>query len=401
MLKAKKVSLGEMGWDAFQRLDLKQKSESFNIDRKPYHVLVAQQFDRQFLEDLGDLATFIRQIAKTKTGMDFLQKQLAHKTAMLYFSQPSTRTFLSFHSACQILGMHTVEVRNTSTSSEIKGETQEDSVRTFSSFSDVIIMRSAIGGLAEKMAWVLSNTDRPVPIINAGSGKDQHPTQALLDIYTLRRSFEKRGGIDHKKVVFVGDLARGRTVRSLAYLLTNYVGVKQYFIAPPQLQIGEDIQGILRKAGVDFELGSDLGKYVAEADAIYMTRIQDEWDKKKGESRKINIKKYYFTKEHLSRLPAHSVIMHPLPRRLEIDIAVDHDPRAVYWRQMRNGMWIRVALLAFIFGCGNSMLNNFTKVKHPAVPTRRGRDRASLLAPAELALPALPTRRGRRRRVKK
>jgi len=134
-------------------------------------------------------ATHIRQVAKSKQGMDFLGNLLSHKTAMLYFTQPSTRTFLSFHSACQILGMRTVEVRDTSTSSEMKGETQEDSIRTFSSFSDIIIMRSAVGGLAEKMAWMLSHTERPVPIVNAGSGKDQHPTQALLDIYTPPAQF--------------------------------------------------------------------------------------------------------------------------------------------------------------------------------------------------------------------
>lgn len=354
-MSAQRVSLGEHEWDAFQKLDLRQKAECFNLDRKPYHVLIAQQFDRKLLEELGNLATSVRHIAKAKAGMDFLRNQLSHKTAMLYFTQPSTRTFLSFYSACQILGMRTVEVRDTATSSEMKGETQEDSVRTFSSFSDVIIMRSAIGGLAEKMAWVLSNTERPVPIINAGSGKDQHPTQALLDIYTLYRSFEKRGGIDRKKVVFVGDLARGRTVRSLAYLLTNYEDVKQYFIAPPQLQIGKDIQDILSKAGVEYELDSDFEKYIPEADAIYMTRIQDEWDEKKGESAKFDITKYYFTAGHLRLLPAQAVIMHPLPRRQEIALEVDRDPRAVYWRQVRNGMWIRVALLAFIFDCGSGI----------------------------------------------
>lgn len=354
-MSAQKTALGELEWDAFQKLDLKQKAGCFNIEGRPYHVLIAQQFDRKLLEELGDLATNVRHIAKTKAGMDFLHNQLSHKTAMLYFTQPSTRTFLSFHSACQILGMRTVEVRDTATSSEMKGETQEDSVRTFSSFSDVIIMRNAIGGLAEKMAWVLSNTERPVPIINAGSGKDQHPTQALLDIYTLHRSFEKRGGIDRKKIVFVGDLARGRTVRSLACLLTNYDDVKQYFVAPPQLQIGRDVQDFLSKSGVEYELGSDLDRYVAEADAIYMTRIQDEWDEQKGESGKINTAKYYFTADYLKLLPAQSVIMHPLPRRREIAVEVDRDPRAVYWRQVRNGMWIRVALLAFIFGCGHEI----------------------------------------------
>jgi aspartate carbamoyltransferase catalytic subunit len=351
-MKKEKISFAELEWDDFEKLDARQKVQCFNVDGKLYHVLIAQQFSRDLLESLGELATCVRHIAKTKAGMDFLHTQLSHKTAMLYFTQPSTRTFLSFHSACQILGMRTVEVRDTATSSEMKGETQEDSVRTFSSFSDVIIMRSGIAGLAEKMAWVLSNTERPVPIINAGSGKDQHPTQALLDIYTLRRSFEKRGGIDGKTIVFVGDLARGRTVRSLAYLLAKYDGVRQCFIAPLQLQIGEDIQRFLKDSKVEFELGNNLQKYLPHADAVYMTRIQDEWDEKKGDSDKIDTSRFYFTSNCLRILPAQAVIMHPLPRRQEIAPEVDNDPRAVYWRQVRNGMWIRVALLAHIFGCG-------------------------------------------------
>ena len=344
-------TLAEMTWDDLQSLAPLEKAECFNLGLRPFHVLMAQQFTRPLLDELSMMATRIRQIAKSKTGMYFLSGLLAHRTAMLYFSQPSTRTFLSFHFACQILGMKTVEVCDTSTSSEMKGETQEDSIRTFSSFADLIIMRSAVGGLAEKMAWVLSNTERPVPIISAGSGKDQHPTQALLDIYTLQRSFEKRGGIDHKKVVFVGDLARGRTVRSLAFLLTRYKDVKQYFIAPPPLQIKEDILDLLREARIDFEVGSDFKKVIPVADAIYMTRIQDEWDEKTGDSGKIDVSKFNFTAEHLKLLQPQSVIMHPLPRRQEIAVAVDRDPRAVYWRQVRNGMWIRVALLAAIFEC--------------------------------------------------
>jgi aspartate carbamoyltransferase catalytic subunit len=235
----------------------------------------------------------------------------------------------------------------------MKGETQEDSVRTFSSFSDAIIMRSAIPGLAEKMAWVLSNTERPVPILNAGSGKDQHPTQALLDIYTLRRSFEKRGGIDRKKIVFVGDLARGRTVRSLAYLLSNYAGVRQYFIAPPQLQIGRDILEILGRAGVDYELDSDFEKYIPEADAVYMTRIQDEWDSKQGESSRIDTSAFKIGVEEMRLCKPDAILMHPLPRRDEISLEVDHDPRAMYWRQMRNGMWVRAALIASTFDCAS------------------------------------------------
>ncbi len=316
---------------------------------REFHVLLAQQFNRNRLEVLGNLATAIRRIAKSEAGMKFLGSMLAHRRAMLYFTQPSTRTFLSFCAACQILGIQIGEVRDTATSSECKGETQEDSVRTFSSYFDVIIMRSKIGGLAERMAWVLSQSERPVPIINAGSGKDQHPTQALLDIYTLQRSFEKRDGIDSKKIMFVGDLARGRTVRSLSYLLTNYSNVKLYFVAPEPLQIGEDVLAMLKEAGTECEVRYDFDALIPEVDAIYMTRIQDEWDSEQGASTKIDTSKYKFAVRHLDIMKPDAVIMHPLPRRDEISTDVDHDPRAVYWRQMRNGMWVRAALISSIF----------------------------------------------------
>jgi aspartate carbamoyltransferase catalytic subunit len=343
------VQLSDITWDSFRDLELGEKGRYLANDGREYHVLVAQQFNRKRLEELGALATHIRRISKKESGMTFLRSLLPNQRAMLYFSQPSSRTFLSFCSACEILGMNIGEVRDTATSSEFKGETQEDSVRTFSSYFDLIVMRSQIGGLAERMAWLLSNTERPVPIINAGSGKDQHPTQALLDIYTLQRSFEKRGSIDGKTIVFVGDLARGRTVRSLAWLLTNYRDVKMLFVAPAELQIGEDILGLLRSAGVKHEVMSDFDKAIPMGDAIYMTRIQDEWDAA-GESRKIDISRYCFTRDKLAFLKPDAVIMHPFPRRQEISVDVDDDPRAVYWRQMRNGMWIRAALIAAIFG---------------------------------------------------
>lgn len=341
--------LSEISWDDFSRLAPAEKTHYLIENGRPVHVLLAHQFNREQLEALGTLATQVRFIAKSESGMKFLRGLLSHKRAMLYFSQPSTRTFLSFCSACQILGMSIGEVRDTATSSEFKGESREDSVRTFSSYFDLIVMRSEVGGLAERVAWVLSNTDRPVPIINAGSGKDQHPTQALLDVYTLQRSFEQRGGIDGKRIVYVGDLARGRTVRSLASLLTNYRDVRQCFVAPKPLQIGEDVLTMLKAAGASYELSDDFEQAIPAADAIYMTRVQDEWDKEKGESSRIDISKYSFTVKHLERLKHDAVIMHPFPRRNEISPDVDHDPRAVYWRQMRNGMWIRAALIAAIF----------------------------------------------------
>ena len=343
-----KHPLREISWAKFQGLDPESKGPYFKRNGHPYHALIAQQFDRSFLEDIGALATKIRRVAKTKGGMNFLQQLLSQKRALLYFAQPSTRTFLSFYSACQILGLQAAEVRDTTTSSELKGESPEDTVRTFSSYTDVIIMRYPQRGFAERIAWLLSNTDRPVPVINAGSGKDQHPTQALLDIYTLQRSFETTGGIDGKTIAFVGDLARGRTVRSLAWLLTKYDVAKMTFVAPPELQIQEDLRVALEKANVTFELTDRLDGVLSEVDAVYMTRIQDEWDTHE-ESKALQWKPYSLTASDLVQLKPEAVILHPLPRRDEISTEVDADPRAVYWRQVRNGMWIRTALFLIIF----------------------------------------------------
>ena len=345
--------LTEIGWDEFCGLSLEGKRpylERTDGDKMPYHTLFAQQFDRLTLERLCALANRIRFINKSKEGALYLKSVLAHKRAMLYFSQPSSRTFLSHLAACQILGITTGSVRDAATSSEFKGESKEDSIRTFSSYFDMIIMRSPEQGLAEKMAWELSNSSRPVPILNAGSGKDQHPTQALLDIYTLVRSFEEKGGLDGRTVTFCGDLLRGRTVRSLSYLLTNFRDVKQVFVAPKELQVSDDVVEILRDKGVKYEISDDLQAATKVSDAVYMTRIQDEWDCSEGASARIDISRFKFGERELALLGKDGVIMHPLPRRDEIAVCCDRDPRAMYWRQMRTGMWIRAALIAATFG---------------------------------------------------
>ena len=353
------AKLTDISWEDFEKLSLEGKKPYLarcETDGMPYHTLFAQQFDRQLLERLCNLANRIRFINKSKEGALFLKGVLAHKRAMLYFSQPSSRTFLSHLAACQILGITTGSVRDAATSSEFKGESREDSIRTFSSYFDMIIMRSPERGLAEKMSWELSNSSRPVPILNAGSGKDQHPTQALLDIYTLVRSFEEKGGLDGRTVAFCGDLLRGRTVRSLSYLLTNFRDVKQIFVAPKELQVSDDVKEILKAKGVSYEISDDLKAVCSVADAVYMTRIQDEWDDSKGESAKIDTSRFKFGAEELSLLKPEGVIMHPLPRRDEISTVCDRDPRAMYWRQMRNGMWIRAALIAATFGLENSIM---------------------------------------------
>jgi aspartate carbamoyltransferase catalytic subunit len=337
------------GWEAFKERPLGDRLPIFFKDGRIFDVLFSQQFDRPFLDALYDLTNRIRRIAKVREGARWLQDLHGHRRAMLYFVQPSTRTFLSFLNACHILGFHTSEIRDPNTSSEIKGESPEDSIRTFSSYVDLIIMRHPETGFAEKTAWLLNvYSDRPVPLINAGSGSDQHPTQALLDVYTLQRSFEDRGGIEGKVIALIGDLKRGRTVRSLSYLMKNYTDVKVLFAAPPAFQIGEDIKEFLSSQNIPFEEHDSLASVLSEADALYMTRIQDEHDER-GESQS-QYEAFCLGKPDLVKMKPDAIIMHPLPRRGEIDVAVDKDPRAMYWRQERNGMWIRAALMSVIFG---------------------------------------------------
>ncbi len=339
--------LSTISWQDFKVLPLVEKGAYFQGE--PPHTLIAQQFSRGQLESLCTLATKIKRINKRRDGANFLKTLLSDKRAMLYFAQPSSRTYLSFNAACQILGLDTMDVRDSKTSSEVKGESPEDTVRTFSSYVDMIIMRHPAGGFAERVAWMLAHTNREIPVINAGSGADQHPTQALLDIYTLERSFEDAGGIDGKSVAFVGDLKRGRTVRSLSWLLTLYNDVKIHFVAPEPLQIGSDVLALLDAAGTEYEVTQDFASVMPLADAIYMTRIQDEWDVE-GESRAIDTSTFRIGAEHMDTIKPDCAIMHPLPRREEICTQIDNDPRAVYWRQMRNGMWIRAALILSTFG---------------------------------------------------
>ncbi len=234
------------GWDEFYSRPVDERLDFFKQKGRIFDVIFAQQFDRQFLDDLCELAEKIRLLAKTKMGAQKLSSLLPHKRAMLYFVQPSTRTFLSFQNACYLLGLNVSESRGTSTSSEVKGESPEDTIRTFASYVDLIISRHPEAGFAEKTAWVLNQTERPVPVLNGGSGPDQHPTQALLDIYTLQREFQAIGGLDGKKIAMVGDLKRGRTVRSLSYLMKNYRDVTLYYVAPEVFRMKDDIKSFLK-----------------------------------------------------------------------------------------------------------------------------------------------------------
>jgi aspartate carbamoyltransferase catalytic subunit len=193
-------------------------------------------------------------------------------------------------------------------------------------------------------------TYRPVPVINGGSGSDQHPTQALLDVFTLQQSFEYQGGLDGKTILMCGDLKRGRTVRSLSYLMKNFRDMKLIYASPAAFQMKEDVCSFLERHHIPYFVETHgLENVLGEADAIYMTRIQDEHDATPGESGKTDVTKFRLTLANMAKVKPNAVIMHPFPRRDEIDVAIDPDPRAMYWRQERNGMWSRAALIAYLF----------------------------------------------------
>lgn len=322
------------------------------------HVLNSSQFDLENLNYIFKLTDCIRKFNSTKAGLLYLQSFLPHKRAMLFFSQPSTRTFLSFQSACHILGMHTSEIRDPSTSSEKKGESIEDSLRTFSSYVDLIIMRTPVAGLCERISSLLDSTPRSIPVINAGSGPDEHPTQALLDLYTLNRGFQEDGGIKNKTICMVGDLKRGRTVRSLAMLLTNYKDIKIIFCSPEQFRIANDLkENLTNSQNVEFIESNNFIDSISQADAIYMQRIQDEYDSHDNRTTNVDISKYSLTLDHLKYLKPTCQILHAMPRRNELDPRIDNDPRAQYWSQQRNGMWIRCSLIAVLMRIDQELLN--------------------------------------------
>ena len=332
------------------------------------HVLRAEQFDRSSLDYIYQLTNRIRQFDKSKEGLLYLQGLLREKRAMLYFTQTSTRTFLSFQSACHILGIQPLDIRDPSISSEYKGESIEDSLRTFSSYVDLIIMRSAMPGLCDRTAQHLDQTPRSVPIINAGSGQDEHPTQAVLDIYTMMRSFKGVSSIDGKTICFVGDIKRGRTIHSLVQMLCQFDRVKMIFVSPPEFGMSDDLQTKLRDHNIQFSETDDFEGAIEQTDVIYMTRIQDEYDERLSDhgvagsseqrdfAKTCSLAPFCLRQEHLKKLKDRCIIMHPFPRRSELDRAIDDDRRAMYWRQERNGMWVRVTLIAMILGVDSKIV---------------------------------------------
>ncbi len=327
---------------------------------RDYAILYAQQFSREDLDAYCRLADTCREVHKTEQGRTAMAGILRQRMALNFFVQPSSRTFMSFNTAQAYLGMNRMSVRDANISSIAKGESLIDSLRTFISYVDMVVMRHSEDHAAAVAFWtsmkahrrlVIDGEERPVPIVSGGSGSRQHPTQALLDIYTLQKSLAEIGGIDGKTIMLVGDLKRGRTVRSLSYLMKNYRDVTVIFAAPERYQMEDDILEFLEQAGVRWRKATSISEGIESADAIYMTRIQDEYDKVLPGTHVPASRDFTFTLEHLAAMKSTACLLHPLPKRDEIEEGVDYvdDPRVMYWRQERNGMWMRVAIIAKLF----------------------------------------------------
>jgi aspartate carbamoyltransferase catalytic subunit len=304
------------------------------IGQKLRHVVESQQFSRELLDEVFERADQMRADPHRAAG------RLQGRVMAALFYEPSTRTRLSFESAMLRLGGRTMGTDNAREfSSAAKGETLEDTIRIVSGYSDVVVLRHHEEGAARRAAAVSD-----VPVINAGDGKGQHPTQALLDLYTIK---DELGRVDGVRVAMVGDLANGRTVRSLAYLLGKYRDVTITFVAPPAVGIRQDIKDHLDEKGVAWMEEQDLDAVLGRVDVVYQTRIQKE--RFADEAEYLQVKGVYtITPREMTLLAERAILMHPLPRVDEIDPAVDADPRAAYFRQARNGVQIRMALLDMV-----------------------------------------------------
>ena len=301
-----------------------------------FHVIEAQQFSREVMKGIFDRTREMEQVV-SRYGANILNRRIM---ATLFY-EPSTRTRLSFEAAMYRLGGEVITTESAREfSSAAKGETLEDTIRIVEGYADVIVLRHYESGSAQRAADVAG-----IPIINAGDGPGQHPTQALLDVYTIQKEIGRLDGI---RVALVGDLANGRTARSLAYLLTKYEDVKLYFVAPDMVRMKDDIKAYLAEHGVAFVEEEDLMEVMADVDVVYQTRIQRERFGDRIADYEAVRGKYIIDPAAMAALSADAIVMHPLPRVDEIDSAVDKDPRAAYFRQAHNGVYIRMALLQMV-----------------------------------------------------
>ena len=295
------------------------------------HVLSSSQYTREDLEELFNLTDKVKQAPKA------YQDKLEDKMIAIMFYEPSTRTRLSFETAAQKLGAKIITTENAGEfSSAAKGETIEDTVKVVSGYADAMVIRHKADDSAEKAASV-----NKMPILNAGAGKGEHPTQALLDLYTIR---EKRGKIDGVRVAVLGDLLYGRTIHSLLKLLSLYDNVEIYGLIKEAFALPQKYIDMLKEKNIEYKKCESFDDLPKDIDVIYHTRIQAE--RFEGDFGK---EEYIIDKKVLDTFSSNTILMHPLPRVIEIAVDVDEDPRAYYFKQAHNGLYVRMALLLQVF----------------------------------------------------
>jgi aspartate carbamoyltransferase catalytic subunit len=301
------------------------------------HVLSTKQFlDHAKLEELFAAADLLEK----QDAAGSIPPVLAGKILATVFYEPSTRTRFSFEAGMLKLGGQVITTESAAHfSSAVKGETIEDSTKVISGFADVIVMRHPEQGAAERAAKVSA-----VPVINGGDGIGEHPSQALYDLYTIKKEL---GRVDGLHVAFVGDMKNGRTVKSLLTLLNSYQDVRISLISPEALALPPERIEELKQKNVNFEVSTSLESALKDADVFYVTRVQKERFASVEEYEKLK-DSYIIDAKTLASMKDRSIIMHPLPRVNEISTEVDSDPRAAYFRQAKNGLYVRMALLASV-----------------------------------------------------
>ena len=299
-------------------------------------ILSVSQFNRDSLDYIFGVAHEMQMLVERFGSADLLQGKIL---ANLFY-EPSTRTSSSFMAAMLRLGGQVIPINNVQYSSVTKGESLPDTVRTLECYSDVIVLRHPEVGAAATAARYASK-----PIINAGDGVGEHPTQALLDLFTIVQELERLDGL---RVAMVGDLKYGRTVHSLTKLLLNY-NVEFVFVNPDILPMPADVLGEVQAQGRTFHETKDVHAIIGDVDVLYVTRVQKERFTDMAEYDRVK-EQYVVDEALMTHAKERMVVMHPLPRVNEISYAIDNDPRAAYFRQMRNGMFIRMALLAAVLG---------------------------------------------------
>lgn len=297
------------------------------------HIISANQFTKDEVEKILARAETMEESCKKCK----VEQILKDKIVACIFFEPSTRTRLSFETAALKLGARIISVENAlENTSTYKGESIEDTAKMLCSYADVVVVRHPEAGTLDKMAKVATKA-----LVNAGDGANQHPSQGFLDLYTIRK---EQGRLNNLNIGFGGDLLNSRTLRSLLPFLRFYEGNKFYFISPKELELPREFIQELKDAEVSFEEMRSLEEALSILDVLYMTRVQKERFPNPSDYEKVK-NLFIFKKEHLKNMKKGAIIMHPLPKINEIEREVDEDPRAAYFRQAQNGLYVRMALL--------------------------------------------------------